>query len=114
MAEYIFITLKDFINWLIKNKGKDLGFTLDTKEELETLSPSLWYGAMIDNKFDGGDFFIGEYGIGIIFEGSREDSPTYSNYLKLMQEFFKDEGNVNINENSLICVYSEDLKKGDD
>lgn len=112
-VDHTFITVKEFIEWLMRNKGTDLGFTLDTKEEVEECGEGIWYGAVIDDRFDGDDFLIGEYGIGIVFEGNRLDSPIYSNYLKLMQEFFEDEGNVIIGEESWICVWAEDLMKGD-
>ena len=110
--DYKLIPLKELVEYLMENKGKDVGFTLDTEEDVEIQGePQGWYGAKIDNTFDGNDFMIGDYGVGIIFISSMLEPPSsFSDYMDLMKEFFADEGSREMGDDDLVYVWAEDLE----
>lgn len=67
-SNYDFVDVKDLIKYLLANPEKEVGFTLDTREDLEEQGePMGWYGVMYCTAFDGDALLIGWYGGGVEF-----------------------------------------------
>lgn len=108
MIRYEFITIKEFINYMMAHPGKELGFTGDTEDDIEVYGgPEGWYGAKIDNSFDGNTLLFGEYGIGI---GWTYEIECDDDCIEFFHEFFGDEFLREVDEDSLICIDTEDFE----
>lgn len=109
--EYTFMTVKELAEYLKAHPNKEVGFTDDTREDLEYNDgqPTGWHGAAIVYNFDNYSLICGYYGSGIEF--------CYNVYVdvsllvKGLLEYLKDYMFVTRpTKDTEICISKEDLE----
>jgi hypothetical protein len=110
MRKFGFITLNDFAEYFANHQNAELGFTDDIPGTYEATG---WYGIKISEEFDARTVIIGFYGGGICYH-ERYHSISKNGIMETMKEFFEQEFDMTIHEDTLICVYAEDFEDLDE
>ena len=108
--ECTFMTVKELAEYLKAHPNKEVGFTSDTREDIEIFhnEPSCWHGAVIIDVFDCESLLCGYYG-----DGSSYSCNAYrlSYIIDGLLEYLRDDVLVpRPTKDTEICISKEDLE----
>lgn len=117
MTKVSFMTVEELSKYLHKHKGKEIGFTSDTKADVKSgVEPSDWYGVAVVNMFDANTTVFGYYGTGLeaiyspFFTESIYDMYGEEGTTKAIIDYYKTEFNMDINKHFQMCIDKHDLR----
>lgn len=109
--------VKELTNYLYEHLNVDVGFTSDTREDVEGgVEPKGWYGVAVMDMFDENVTVFGYYGGGIEYiynphyENITDGIFTKEATTKAIIDFFQTEFNMEIDEDYEICVDKSDVE----